>query len=63
MCSTVIFSAGKHVVPAAMVTYAWKALLGNGVPGTDEVSPYAAAIRAKSLAGLPPAYISIGELV
>lgn len=44
--------------------YAWKALLGDNVEiGSDEVSPYAAAMRAKDLKGLPPAYIPVGELV
>lgn len=37
---------------------AWEMYL-NGTPGED-ASPYAAATRAKSLAGLPPAYITVG---
>lgn len=37
----------------------WNAYLGDGVPGTDGVSPYAAPARAKDLSGLPPAYISV----
>lgn len=40
---------------------AWQAYLGNE-PGGDDVSPYAAANRASDLAGLPPAYIPVGEL-
>lgn len=44
--------------------YAWKALLGDEVEvGSEKVSPYAAAMRAKDLKGLPPAYIPVGELV
>jgi acetyl esterase/lipase len=41
----------------------WTALLGDkaGKPDAD-VSPYSAPARAKSLAGLPPAYIDVGEL-
>lgn len=41
---------------------AWTALLGDkaGQPDAD-VSPYAAPARAKSVAGLPPAYIDVGE--
>lgn len=39
---------------------AWKALLGETY-GTDSVSPHAAAARADDLAGLPPAYIAVGE--
>jgi acetyl esterase/lipase len=30
--------------------------------GTDRVSPYAAPTRAASLAGLPPAYLPVGDL-
>lgn len=39
----------------------WQAYLG-GEPGSDGVSPYAAATRATDLTGLPPAYIPVGEL-
>jgi acetyl esterase/lipase len=39
----------------------WQAYLGQK-PGSDGVSPYAAATRATDLAGLPPAYIPVGEL-
>lgn len=41
--------------------FGWTSLLG-GEPGGPDVSPYAAAARAESLAGLPPAYISVGAL-
>jgi acetyl esterase/lipase len=41
--------------------YGWKALLGQE-PGSDGVSPYAAAARAESLAGLPPTFINVGAL-
>ncbi|MFN8443761.1 MAG: alpha/beta hydrolase [Caldilineaceae bacterium] len=40
---------------------AWKAYTGYA-PGDDRISPYAAATRATDLAGLPPAYIPVGEL-
>ncbi|KAF9891530.1 hypothetical protein FE257_003997 [Aspergillus nanangensis] len=42
---------------------AWTALLGEkaGNPNAS-VSPYAAPARANTLAGLPPAYIDVGEL-
>jgi acetyl esterase/lipase len=40
---------------------AWKAYLGREGGGPD-VSPYAAATRAKDLAGLPPAYLPVGAL-
>ena len=39
----------------------WRAYLGRE-PGGAEVSPYAAAARADDLAGLPPAYIPVGDL-
>ncbi|SEF57196.1 Acetyl esterase/lipase [Nonomuraea solani] len=41
--------------------FGWTALLGDRV-GTDDVSPYAAPARATDLAGLPPAFIDVGEL-
>lgn len=34
---------------------------GEGVRGTDNVSPYASPARAENLVGLPPTYISAGE--
>jgi len=39
----------------------WQAYLGRDF-GKKDVSPYAAAFRAKNLTGLPPAYIAVGEL-
>ena len=41
--------------------FAWKAYLGDAEEGGN-VSPYAAAARARDLSGLPPAYIAVGEL-
>ena len=41
--------------------FGWSALLGVP-PGSDGVSPYAAPARATDLAGLPPAYLSVGML-
>jgi acetyl esterase/lipase len=41
--------------------FGWKALLGQE-PGSEGVSPYAAAARAESLAGLPPTFINVGAL-
>lgn len=40
---------------------AWTALLGDKL-GTDDVSPYAAPTRVKSVEGLPPTFIDVGEL-
>lgn len=39
----------------------WNAYLA-GRAGAADVSPYAAPARAKDLAGLPPAYINVGDL-
>ncbi len=39
----------------------WQAYLGRE-PGGEDVSPYAAATRATDLAGLPPAFIPVGQL-
>lgn len=41
--------------------FGWSALLGCE-PGSEEVSPYAAAARADNLAGLPPTWIGVGTL-
>ncbi|WP_421731235.1 alpha/beta hydrolase [Brevundimonas sp.] len=41
--------------------FGWKSLLGVE-PGSDRVSPYAAAARAEDLSGLPPTFISTGSL-
>ena len=38
---------------------AWKMYLGDEY-GSDDVSPYAAASRAKDLSGLPPAFVTVG---
>ena len=39
----------------------WRSYLGHE-PGGEDLSPYAAASRATDLTGLPPAYLSVGEL-
>lgn len=41
--------------------FGWSAILGCE-PGSDDISPYAAAARAEDLAGLPPAFLSVGAL-
>ncbi|GAB3732348.1 alpha/beta hydrolase [Nocardiopsis nanhaiensis] len=41
--------------------YAWSAYLGRA-PGSEGVSPYAAPARREELAGLPPAWIGVGDL-
>lgn len=42
-------------------TAGWNAYLA-GRAGADDVEPYAAPARATRLAGLPPAYINVGDL-
>lgn len=42
-------------------TFGWRSLLGVE-PGSDGVSPYAAAARAEDLSRLPPTYISTASL-
>lgn len=46
---------------ATKAAFSWAAYLGDGVPGTDGTSPYAAPARAADLTGLPRAYISAME--
>jgi acetyl esterase/lipase len=41
--------------------FGWTALLGQE-PGSDGISPYAAAARAENVAHLPPAFIAVGAL-
>jgi triacylglycerol lipase len=41
--------------------FGWSSLLGVE-PGSEGVSPYAAAARAEDLSGLPPTYIATGAL-
>ena len=41
--------------------FGWRSLLGRE-PGSDGVSPYAAASRAAHVSGLPPTYFSVGGL-
>ena len=53
--------AGEFVWTVHNNRFAWSALLGAST-GTDEVSPYASAARAKNFVGLPPAFIGVGAL-
>jgi acetyl esterase/lipase len=53
--------AGEFLWTAHNNAFGWSALLGEA-PGSDNVSPYAAAARADDLSGLPPTFISTGAL-
>ncbi|MEV6263403.1 alpha/beta hydrolase [Streptomyces sp. NPDC051784] len=39
----------------------WSSYLGEGVPGSEQVSPYAAPARATDLRGLPSAYVAAAQ--
>jgi len=52
---------GEYIWTPESNAFGWAALLGVE-PGSDGVSPYAAAARAESLKGLPPTFISTGAL-
>lgn len=52
---------GQFIWTPASNAFGWQSLL-NAPPGSDGVSPYAAAARAEDLAGLPPAFIAVGAL-
>lgn len=52
---------GEFVWTAQANYFGWESLLGKA-PGSEDVSPYAAAARAENLAGLPPTYICVGSL-
>ena len=53
--------AGEFIWHPANNHFGWRALLGQE-PGSDGVSPYAAAARAADLGGLPPTYLMTGAL-
>ena len=53
--------AGEFLWTVRNNAFGWSALLGVP-PGSDGVSPYAAAARAEDLAGLPPTFLSTGAL-
>ncbi len=53
--------AGEFVWTRTANHVGWSCLLGHE-PGAHGVSPYAAPARATDLAGLPPAFISVGTL-
>lgn len=53
--------AGEFVWTKGSNYFGWKSVLGHE-PGHEAVSEYYVPARAKSLAGLPPTYISIGSI-
>ena len=53
--------AGEFVWTPGSNRFGWSSLLGCA-PGSDGVSAYAAAARAKDLGGLPNAFIAVGAL-
>ena len=53
--------AGEFIWPVEFNQFGWSSLLGH-LPGGDNISSYAAAMRAESVARLPPTYVAIGAL-
>ncbi|MEU6654296.1 alpha/beta hydrolase fold domain-containing protein [Streptomyces sp. NPDC046900] len=53
--------AGEFIWTPGDNRFGWTSILGRE-PGGDDVSPYTAAARVESVAGLPPAFISVGAL-
>ncbi|MDF7776115.1 alpha/beta hydrolase [Sphingomonas sp. AOB5] len=53
--------AGRLVWNHGSNCFGWRSYLG-GEPGSDGVSPYAAAARAEQLGGLPPAFVATGSI-
>lgn len=53
--------AGEFIWTRESNHFGWASYLGED-PGGPDVSPYAAAARAESVAGLPPTYICTGAL-
>ncbi|WP_328293520.1 alpha/beta hydrolase [Kineococcus sp. NBC_00420] len=54
-------TTGEFVWTRASNAFGWRTLLG-AEPGSDGVSPYAAAARAEDLTGLPPTFLEVGSL-
>ena len=54
-------NTGEFIWTRSSNRFGWRSLLGKE-PGGDATSEYAAPARADDLAGLPPAYISVGAL-
>lgn len=52
---------GEYLWTRANNQFGWSAYLGRA-PGSPDVAAYAAAARAESVAGLPPAFINVGSL-
>ena len=60
-CLDEALTAGEHLVWNNRSNHAgWSAWLGHA-PGRDQVAPYAVAARCEDLAGLPPAWLMVGD--
>lgn len=53
--------AGEFIWTASHNEFGWTSLLGEA-PGGDNLCAYAAPARSENLAGLPPAFLSVGAL-
>lgn len=54
-------TTGEFIWTREHSRFGWTSYLGVA-PGSDNIPPYAAPARAEDLAGLPPAFISLGAL-
>jgi acetyl esterase/lipase len=61
--STPSARAGAPLWGPSTNQFGWRSYLGTrGTPGTDDIPGYAVPARAADLAGLPPAFITVGNL-
>ena len=52
---------GRYLWTAEQNHYGWRTFLGKA-PGSDKIPSHHVPARAKTLSGLPPTYIAVGEL-
>jgi len=52
---------GQYLWTAEQNHYGWRTFLGKA-PGSDKIPSYHVPARAKTLSGLPPTFIAVGEL-
>ena len=52
---------GQYLWTAEQNHYGWRTFLGKA-PGSDKIPSHHVPARAKTLSGLPPTYIAVGEL-
>jgi acetyl esterase/lipase len=60
--STASSRADTPLWAAATNQFGWRSYLGARVAGNDDVPGYAVPARARDLSGLPPAFVTVGNL-